>query len=203
MNRLGRLGAACLSVLLLTGCTTISSSGGPVTQPGVATASSTGQPSTAPAKPSPRLSPIVREPKDARGIAPCALLTAVQLGELGLIPESAQPSTSGAAQVCGWRSVDPGNAGGIQINTNPTLPSLDGIYLVRDTFDVFEPIEVSGHPAVHADQIAGPVCTIYTAIADYQGVSTDGNLAGRPLADPCGPSRRMAELILSNLPPLR
>lgn len=151
----------------------------------------------------PRLAPAVREPKDARGIAPCDLLTRPQLIELGLIPETARPSTAGAAEVCGWGSVDPGNGGGVQINTDPTIPSLDGLYLQRDTLAVFEPIEIAGHPAVHADGIVGPVCTIYTAVADYQGVSTDGNLAGRPLADPCAPSRRMAEMILSNLPPLR
>lgn len=154
-------------------------------------------------KPPPRLAPVVREPLDARGKAPCDLLTAPQLLELGLRPDTARPDTSGAAQICGWSSTDPGNVAGLQVNTDPTLPSLDGIYLVRDTFAVFEPIEIAGHPAVHADRNAGPVCTIYTAIADYQGISTDGNLAGRPLPDPCAPSRRMAEMILSNLPPLR
>ena len=80
---------------------------------------------------------------------------------------------------------------------------LDNLYIQRNTLAVFEPTEISGHPAVRGDDIVGPVCTLYTAIADYQGLSTDGNLGGRPLADPCGPSRRMAEMILSNLPPLR
>jgi hypothetical protein len=157
-----------------------------------------------PTRPGPRLAPAVREPLDARGVAPCGLLTPAQLIELGLDPRSARPGTAGAAETCGWtRPTDPGNPAGLQISTNPTIPSLDGIYIIRDTFDVFEPTQIAGHPAVHADGTAGSVCTIYTAIADYQAVSTDGNLAGRPLADPCGPSRRMAEMILSNLPPLR
>jgi hypothetical protein len=155
-------------------------------------------------KPSPRLAPAVGAPLDARGISACDLLTPTQLAELGLDPSSARSGTAGSAQTCGWtRNNDVSNPAGLQINTDPAIPSLDGLYLVRDTFAVFKPIEIFGHPALHADDVAGPVCTIYTAIADYQAVSTDGNLAGRPLADPCGPSRRMAEMILSNLPPLR
>lgn len=79
---------------------------------------------------------------------------------------------------------------------------LDGIYLVRDDYAVFEPTEVAGHPAVQADLTTESGCTLYIAIADHQGVATSGNLAGRSVPDPCGLSRRMAELILSNLPPL-
>lgn len=159
---------------------------------------------SATAKPPPRLAPAVRQPLDARGVEPCELMTPAQLVELGLRPESAKPGTSGASLTCTWVSAtDAANPAGLQINADSTLPALDGIYLVPETFAVFEPIEVAGHPAVHADDVAGPVCTIYTAIADYQAVATDGNLGGRPLPDPCAPSRRMAEMILSNLPPLR
>jgi hypothetical protein len=133
-------------------------------------------------KPSPRLAPAVGAPLDARGISACDLLTPTQLAELGLDPSSARSGTAGSAQTCGWtRNNDVSNPAGLQINTDPAIPSLDGLYLVRDTFAVFKPIEIFGHPALHADDVAGPVCTIYTAIADYQAVSTDGNLAGRPL----------------------
>jgi hypothetical protein len=142
-------------------------------------------------------------PLDARGVKACDLLTPDQLAEVGLKPDTAEAKSTGVADVCTWSSVKPGSVGGVQLSTHPTLPALDGVYLVRDTFAVFEPMKISGHPAVHADRNSGSDCTIYTAIADYQAVATDGDLAGAPEGDPCAPSRRMAELILSNLPPLR
>lgn len=82
------------------------------------------------------------------------------------------------------------------------MPVLDDIYVIKDSFAAFEPTEVAGHPAIHADQVAGGACTIYTAISDYQIVATDGDEAAHA-TDRCAPSRRMAEMILSNLPPLR
>lgn len=196
-----RIGLTCFVILCasvaVVGCS-IRISGSPTSSNSAAPAgTSTGS------QPLPQFTPSVAEPKDARGIAACDLLTEAQLIELGLRPETAEPGGSASVPTCGWRSNDPGNPAGVQLNTALDIPVLDGLYLVRDTFAVYEPIEIGGHPAVHADRNAGPVCTVYTAISDYQGVATDGNLGGRPLADPCAPSRRMAELILSNLPPLR
>lgn len=80
---------------------------------------------------------------------------------------------------------------------------MDNLYIVRDDYLVFEPTDVSGHPAIHAERSSLSGCVIYTAISDYQAVATGTNLAGRTLADPCAGARRMAEMILSNLPPLR
>lgn len=154
--------------------------------------------------PRPRLAPPVRTPLDARGVGACALLTAVQLDELNLDPATAVPKTVGISDNCAWNFTDdPGNVGGVQLSTHPTLPALDGVYLVRDTFARFEPLEISGHPAVRADRTSAPSCTIYVGIADYQAVAVGADVAGRSSADICAPSRRMAELTLSNLPPLR
>ncbi|WP_298800659.1 DUF3558 domain-containing protein [Pseudonocardia sp. 73-21] len=156
-------------------------------------------------KPPPRYTPAVRSPLDARGIPPCDLLTERQLIELNLLPATAKPGgTEGAAQTCTWTSsVDPANPGGLQVRTESPIPVLDGLFIVRDSLAVFEPTEVSGHPAYRADGTTLTGCRIYTAIADYQGVATGTNPAGRKLADPCAGARRMAEMILSNLPPLR
>jgi hypothetical protein len=151
----------------------------------------------------PRLAPSVPEPKDARGIAPCDLLTDEQLLSVGLIPGSGEEGVSDTAPGCSWSSsLDATNPAGLQINTDTAIPALDGIYLTPDVYAVFEPTEVAGHPALRADYIANGVCTIYTGIADHQAVATKSNVAGRPLADPCDIPRRMAEFILSNLPPL-
>lgn len=134
----------------------------------------------------------------------CELLTGQQLAELSLLAITAKSSADGPAQTCSWSSsVDPTNPAGIQLLTDSTVAALDNIYIVRDTFKIFEPTEISGHPAVRADATTLTGCVIYTAVADYQAVATGTNLAGRELADPCAGARRMAEMILSNLPPLR
>lgn len=191
------------AVLVLAACAS-PVSGAP--GPGAGSSAATSSPSAGIAgggKPPPRYAPAVRSPLDARGIAPCDLLTGPQLLELKLLPATAKPVTSGASLSCTWTSsVDVANPGGLQVRTESTIPVLDNIYIVRDTFAVFESLEISGHPAVHADQSTLTGCTIYTAIADYQGIATFPDLAGHKLANPCAGARRMAEMILSNLPPL-
>jgi hypothetical protein len=152
---------------------------------------------------SPRLASPVREPLDARGIKACDLLTSSQLLELGLKPETAKSRLTNVTDMCAWASTEPGNVASVELGVHPAIPALDGIYLNRDAVAVFEPTEVAGHPAVHTADTVGGACTIYTAIADYQVVGVTADEAGRPRADPCAPSRRMTELILSNLPPLR
>lgn len=151
----------------------------------------------------PSVAPPVPAPKDARGVAPCDLLTDEQLEELDLIPGSAVESLSDVAQSCSWTSaLDDTNPAGLVINTITGIAALDFIYATRPDNERFVPTEVAGHPAVRVDFVADNSCTLYTGIADHQGVSTEHNTANRPLPDPCDIPRRMAEFILSNLPPL-
>jgi hypothetical protein len=192
-----------VATLALVGCTS-QTAGRPEPAPSLGSAgmAPTAAASSPSGRPGPRLAPAVRQPLDARGIKVCDVLTPDQLVEVGLLPGTGRASVSGIADVCGWDSTDPGNPGGLQLSTHPESPVLDGIYLVRDTFAVFEPLEVAGHPAVHADLTPGSGCVLYVAIADYQGIAVGADTAGRPSPDPCARSRRMAELILSNLPPM-
>lgn len=159
-------------------------------------------PSAATTSERPRFAPSVATPKDARGIAECDLLTPAQVDALGLALETADPQTSGAARVCSWAYKDGQNTAGLQIATERTIPGLDGIYIQRVGFALFEPVTVAGHPGFHADQVEGDGCTLYIAIADYQLLAVGANVRGETMPDPCAPSRRMAEMILSNLPPL-
>ncbi|MHA6793556.1 DUF3558 domain-containing protein [Pseudonocardia bannensis] len=149
------------------------------------------------------VAPKVVEPKDARSIAACDLLTPAQLTSLDLLPNTARPDTSGGARTCGWKSAKDANLAGVTIATDLAIGGLEGLYLTRDTFEVFEPGDVGGHPSVRADGNRGGRCSLYVAVAEDQLLSTDGNLAGRPASDPCAVSRRMAELVLANLPHLR
>ncbi|MFC4945464.1 DUF3558 domain-containing protein [Pseudonocardia sp. GCM10023141] len=180
---------------MLAGCASPASSASAPTAP------STAIPSTS--RPLPRFAPSVQSPLDARGLAPCDLLTSAQATELDLLPETAKAGIAGPAKTCTWDSRIGGGAAGLQMRTESELPVLDGIHLLKEALVVFEPTEVAGHPAIHGDYTVDGACTIYTAIADYQILTTDGDLSGHTRPDKCAPSRRMAELILSNLPPLR
>lgn len=71
---------------------------------------------------------------------------------------------------------------------------------------VFRPIEISGLPAV--DIMSGPqvqTCTTTVGVADGQSLqlntSVGGGLDGLPDGDPCAEGHRVAEEIVSTLPP--
>lgn len=189
--------AATLLILGLSGCASgpVAGSGIPVDPPPSAPISSVPLQGTPPTS-----GESVREPKDIRGVQPCAVVTDAQLVELGLIPGSAQPVDETR---CGWSSVtDDTNPVGLDLNSDTNLAVLDVLENLRDNFGRYEPTEVAGHPAIRADDVADNSCTIVIAVADHQGVSIGANGANRPLPDPCEVPRRMGEFILSNLPPL-
>lgn len=200
-RRSNALVAALLAAAMVTGCAGTTPSSG---APAVPSSGSVPSASQEPVKGPPQYTPAVPEPKDARGIAACDLLTDEQLVELGLRPETASPSSiPGATRSCGWSSAgEEPNPAGLELNDDTTLPVLDGLHLRRDNFANYEPLEVAGHPAIRTDYTDRGDCTIATAISDYQGVTTEGNPAGLPQPDPCARSIRMAEAILSNLPAL-
>ncbi len=84
------------------------------------------------------------------------------------------------------------------IATDQANGGLKGLHQLRDVFAVFEPGEVSGYSSVRAGA-DDSLCPLYIGVSDDRMISVDGNVAGHPLPDPCGPSRRMAEFVLSNL----
>lgn len=142
----------------------------------------------------------VREPKDASGIEACELLTSEQARQVGLAPESAEQRGSGKIQTCVWSAVgDPTRGATIQKNIETGVPILDGLYLIREGTLFYEEREVAGYPAVRGELSDTGTCTFTVAVADYQGV---GFQADMPESDPCSTSVRMAEFVLSNLPPL-
>lgn len=144
----------------------------------------------------------VPQPKVAAGIPPCDLLTREQLLELGLEPGTARSDTSGRADACAWGYANESASAGLTMTAEPGSMNLSGLYATRDTFARFEPTTIAGHPAVRGDDTLGKVCTLYVAVSDEQLMTADGDISGRgDLPDPCAPSRRIAEFVLSNLPP--
>ena len=161
-------------------------------------------PASAPAGENHRIPTELRvpDPKTAAGIPPCELLTRRQLVDLGLDPDTADAETRGSADSCAWHYADRSSVAFVTMTVEPGSMNLAGLYATRETFAVFEPTTVAGHPAVRADDTGAGVCTLYVAVSDDQLVSADGNPLGRlDLPDPCAPSRRIAEFVLSNLPP--
>ncbi|MGE0298881.1 MAG: DUF3558 domain-containing protein [Pseudonocardia sp.] len=181
-------------VAVLTGCAVGLSGGGAA--PGAPTADADGFPSDVP------IELKVREPKDARGIGPCELLTVAQQKELGLDPSTAKPAADGLAQTCFWHYPRKVDYASIAVSTDPTGGKLPGLWRLFHDDPNYEQFEVAGHPAVRRNVDPDGYCDITVAIADLQTVVVTATADLTPRPDPCAPSRRMAELILSNLPPL-
>ena len=208
MSVLRRVAAVAALVLALGGCSAPAPEPLPTDTPPAAPATaptSDAVPADHPDAVPPELR--VPEPKDARGIPVCDLLTPGQLTALGLVPETAnEVRVDAAAAGCDWAvAAEPGDRAGIGVRITE-VPALVGYYRIRDVYADFEPITVSGHPGFRYSRNPGSGCVHGIAIADHQYLDTDGsslNPPGEADPDPCSRTRRMAEMALSNLPPLR
>jgi hypothetical protein len=187
-------GLAVALAVVLAGCAV-----GPrdaAVDPGVPTVDVDGFPSDVP------IGLKVREPKDARGIGPCELLTVAQQQVLGLDPSTAKSKAEGLAQSCFWYYPGKRDYARIDISTDPMAGKLPGLWRMFHADAEYEQFEIAGHPVIRVNAESDRFCSLSIAVADSQnlGVAATADLTPRP--DPCAPSRRMAELILSNLPPL-
>ena len=150
-----------------------------------------------------RLAPPVPHPKDACGIPACELLTPEQLTQLGVSPATATEESSSGLTTCSWESPDKHLDLSVTPDANrPQAGGLNDTYLKRSDFEVFEPTEVAGHPAVRADYADVGDCPLYVGVADTQAmiVAVDGFMAES--TDTCPIAREATAMILSNLPPL-
>jgi len=145
----------------------------------------------------------VNTPKDARGVAQCDLLTPAQLTTLGLDPTTARPDVRGLDASCMWYYADRSTYASLGISTNPNNGKLPGFWRLFHNDPAFETFEVAGHPALRADQEPDRSCSLGVGVADLQYLVVDAYFDRKPRPDPCAPARRMAEMVLSNLPPLR
>ncbi len=153
----------------------------------------------APSSPSP---PPVSNPKDARGVQPCTLLTAAQASSLGLDPTRAEAGATADLVDCFWPSTQlPVTSVAVTIDTNPTRRGLTDTYLKRDTFRIFEPLVVDGYPAVRAEIEPSNDCTIYLGLSETQDIRVD--VGARSPTDACGLVKRAIAAMLTHLPPQR
>lgn len=109
----------------------------------------------------------------------------------------------GVAAHCQWRAGNDTSLLTITSGTEFAVGGLEGLYLVRDAFPVFEPGELDGFPTVRADAQPGTTfCTLYVGVADDQLIWATVGIAVGPVPA-CDVAREMASMVLSNLPPLR
>ena len=66
----------------------------------------------------------------------------------------------------------------------------------------FEILQIARHPALRFDRDPMRECGFSVGVADLQNVGVFGYADRKPRPDICAQSRRMAEMILANLPPL-
>lgn len=152
----------------------------------------------------PQLSPRVDNPRDIRayGNRPCELFTIEQLTGFGfdLPPNRTQTLPSGN-QVCVW--VDSDNLGELAVTTYPDWDILERTYANRSSEAVFEPLMISGLPAVVHQPGPVPTCYVTVGLAQRQGLDVEFSDTQEPYEDPCGAARTGAEVAVGNLPPLK
>ncbi|MGI9063211.1 MAG: hypothetical protein ACR2FQ_05270, partial [Pseudonocardiaceae bacterium] len=82
------------------------------------------------------------------------------------------------------------------------VDALSNLYLQRESYAVFELIDVAGHPAVLTQNIAGGTrCSLVVGAAERQSLDVDFTTIGTGTALPCPEAERVAEVILGNLSP--
>jgi len=155
------------------------------------------QPSTA------QLAPPVDQPKDARNVAACDALTAQQVAQLGLNPDSRRevslPEPFGKG--CAWTATD--SSWGVGVGLDTTRQGLNETYLRRSSYQHFEPREIAGYPAVDAQTSFSPDdCYTFVGIADTQqlNINVDNRQSDRPA---CERLDEIVTMIIGNLPPLK
>lgn len=123
--------------------------------------------------------------------------------ELSLDPDSARSSAQQYGESCRWWHTDRSATAGVGISTDPVSFKSPDLY--RTAPDYIEPEigQVAGHPTLRLDAEPDRECVLYVGVADEQVLDVDACLDGRMLPDPCAPARRMAEMVLSNLPLLQ
>lgn len=180
------------AILLMVGCT--SGNDRPQASPGAGSPASTY---------AAVLAPPVTDPRDARDIAACELLTVEQKQSVGIDPGDDEQIRPGEDRGCIWTTSDGEgvlSAVGVQ---NPPV-GLDGLYRVRDEYPVFEPGQIAGRPIVRADLVDTDDrdCRIFIGVADDQMIQASAKFAFQP-GRGCEVAREMAEAMIANLPPAR
>ncbi len=150
--------------------------------------------------------PRVEKPRNITAVAdrPCELLNPQQAAGFGLDrPPRQIPGRLGSMD-CEWRSSKADVW--VYISTFTNRLTLEEVYTRRESLPYFELTRIGGYPAIvsRTDESL-PVCDIDIKPAERQSitVSFDSTEFNKAPQQGCVVGRRIAEAVLSNLPPPR
>lgn len=153
-----------------------------------------------------RAVPRVEKPRNIAAVAdrPCELLNPQQAARFGLDrPPRQIPGRLGSMD-CEWRSSKADVW--VYISTFTNRLTLEEVYTRRESLPYFELTRIGGYPAIvsRTDESL-PVCDIDIKPAERQSVtvSFDSTEFNKQPQQGCVVGRRIAETVLSNLPPPR
>ncbi|MBB4675938.1 DUF3558 domain-containing protein [Crossiella cryophila] len=191
-DRFRLLAAAGCAALVLSGCAAVP--GAPTPAP-----SSSANKHGAPVLAQPELDTAQFVPE------PCRLLAATQLAQLG-ITVSGQPEDSPLGKACRWIATDTAAKVDFSLDINTQIGGLDQLYGRKNVFRVWQPLEISGYPAVIADEADKPFGQCRTNVAVSNTVLIAAGLqlkAGQDkptdFDDPCPRGVKILEQVIHTL----
>lgn len=184
--------------LLLTGC------GGESGQPTTGGAGPTvdvGPTTTAPQVSAPQVADPI-EGLDKYKQDPCALLSNKQATEIGYAADIRRPPDQVNGPECEWHDGASNGFTIVLLNNQPL--GLTGVYRNKSDFGYFEPVKISGYPAVFAgaiDNRNNGACALNVGVTDKQVINIGGrmNLGSPDRAHACQVMKQAAEMALSNM----
>lgn len=144
------------------------------------------------------LSPSVSRPLTVVGVSACDLVPKQQLIDLGLDPTTVEDHSNADTADCRWYSNGKRFAGRLGLSN---VRGLESAYLFRETFQYFEPTEISGYPAIRT---TSPdrwyTCYYMTGIGPDRSVGVGfENVWGEQGTDYCALARSLATAAIAEL----
>ncbi|GGM59191.1 hypothetical protein GCM10012275_32990 [Longimycelium tulufanense] len=190
--------ATAFAVFMLAACSSGSTNGSaqPATNTGTTTGSSAANPDV----------PRVPKPLDTSKFqqVPCSVLTPSQRQFLKIGKEPNR-FDSDLGPGCEWRDTSGPSKMSFSARLVVKGDGLAGLYSRRDTYKIFEPLEVDGYPAAVVmavrDQRSEGVCVISVGVTDKLVFDVDMQLDDESPSynDPCGQTKLVAGEILKTL----
>lgn len=188
------------SLVLVAGCISVGGSPTPVETTG-ATSTSAGSTTSETSSEAPAISGPELDLSKFSG--PCELLTSAQLASRG-VTKAGTERTAPAGPSCRWTPDDRAFGTSFSASILTESKGLDGFYKNRADFEVFEPTEVGGYPAVNGDLLDAKsgACSTAVGVAKGEGFIIQVNVNDQKLPEyknPCSVSSAIAESVIENL----
>ncbi|MCK2245249.1 DUF3558 domain-containing protein [Crossiella sp. S99.2] len=135
----------------------------------------------------------------------CALLTRTQLRQLG-ITVAGRPGDGPLGKDCSWRAFDTPARIALSLTVNTELGGLDNLYARKHWFRVWKPLEISGYPAVIADDPVQHLGDCQITLAISRTIMIPANMTLNPgvdkpsdFTDPCSRGVKILEQVIITL----